>query len=815
MSTSRLSDVATPRQVRTRQLTSFGRDPDRGGTFLGTRPAAARRKRVFLAAGETHTMARIQGAGAITRLWMTVLPVASRALRDVVLRMYWDDEPAPSVECPLGDFFGAPLGRRLSYVSEPLTIANGAYLCSWPMPFETSARLDVTNEGSTPVDPLFYQVTYSERPAAEHRLRFHAQWRRQNPTQRGSPYVILDARGQGHYVGCHLFMQNREWWLRPQLRQIIFPYGFGLGLLEGRESIHVDSETQPSISGTGTEDYFNGAWYNLVTGRVSAPHHGCTVRDLLRARVAMYRFDISAPVPFTQSISVAMDHGLENELEGDYTSVAYWYQAEPHAPFQALAPPAHRAPTSGGLNLLQVILLLVAPALVVALIVLSIFLFLESAVQARQPLDDLAERIDSIARQSLDRPNAGVSIAVALNGRMVLAQGYGMADRSQAVRVTPDSIFHVASISKNIAAAAVLSLVDGGKLRLDDDVRKYVPSAPTHGARVTIQQLLNHTSGIFSFTSLPGADANELLDLTHDQTMALIKDRPLDFTPGSSWRYNNSGFYLAGMIVERVTGQTYSAFIRERFFQPLGMSSSSLCTVHDEVPRLVSAYVRRKNELVNGPLMTWTLPFSGGSVCATATDLTTWQMALDSGRVLKPATLALMRRPTELADGTRIDYGLGTRLGSFLGHRVLGHTGSGGGFTTVLEHFPDDRLTIAVLINTDGGAATSVAADIARVALGVKEAPLQDQPASKQELTAIAGAYDSDEGPVTLMPCGERLCFALPGAGAEPMPVRRQGPFVYAIDRNNEVKFVERRGRVDWNLLYTGGLMTDAKQRVR
>jgi len=146
---------------------------------------------------------------------------------------------------------------------------------------------------------------------------------------------------------------------------------------------------------------------------------------------------------------------------------------------------------------------------------------------------------------------------------------------------------------------------------------------------------------------------------------------------------------------------------------------------------------------------------------------------------------------------------------------VLGHTGSGGGFTTVLEHFPDDRLTIAVLINTDGGAATSVAAEIARVALGVKEAPLQDQPASKQELTAIAGAYDSDEGPVTLMPCGERLCFALPGAGAEPMPVRRQGPFVYAIDRNNEVKFVERRGRVDWNLLYTGGLMTDAKQRVR
>jgi hypothetical protein len=293
------------------------------------------------------------------------------------LRIYWDDEPAPSVECPFGDFFGALLGRRLSYVSEPLTIANGAYVCSWPMPFETSARLDVTNEGATPVDPLFYQVTYSELPAVEHPLRFHAQWRRQNPTRRGSPYVILDARGRGHYVGCHLFMQNREWWLRPRLRQIIFPYGFGHGLMEGWESIHVDGEAQASISGTGTEDYFNGAWYNLVTGRVSGPHHGCTVRDLLRARVAMYRFDIPAPVPFTQSISVAIDHGFENELEGDYASVAYWYQAEPHAPFQVLAQPAERAPTSGGLNLLQATLLLVAPALAVALIVLAFFRLVE------------------------------------------------------------------------------------------------------------------------------------------------------------------------------------------------------------------------------------------------------------------------------------------------------------------------------------------------------------------------------------------------------------------------------------------------------
>jgi hypothetical protein len=355
---SPLFDVATPRDARTRQVTSFGRDADRGGTFWGTRPAPARRKRVFLAAGETHTMARLEGAGVITRLWMTMLPFRSRAFRELVLRMYWDNETAPSVECPVGDFFGALLGRRLSYVSEPFTITNGAYLSTWPMPFGTSARLDITNEGTSAVDPLFYEVTYYEVPASEHPLRFHAHWRRENPTRRGTPYVILDARGSGHYVGCHLFLQNREWWLRPRLTRVVFPYGAGLGLLEGWESIRVDDEAEPSISGTGTEDYFNSAWYHLIGGRISTPHHGVLTRDLLRARVAMYRFDIPAPVPFTRSIAVRMDHGFENELAGDYVSVAYWYQTEPHAAFPALPPPAQRTLTSAGRNLLQAMMLL-------------------------------------------------------------------------------------------------------------------------------------------------------------------------------------------------------------------------------------------------------------------------------------------------------------------------------------------------------------------------------------------------------------------------------------------------------------------------
>ena len=130
--------------------------------------------------------------------------------------------------------------------------------------------------------------------------------------------------------------------------------------------------------------------------------------------------------------------------------------------------------------------------------------------------EELGNRVDAIAKQMLTRPVAGISVAVARDGQVVFARGYGMANLEHSVAVTPDTVFHIASISKNILAAVVLQLVDEGKLRLDDDVTKYVPEAPTQGRHVTVRQLLNHTSGIYSFTSLPDAANNERLELTHE-----------------------------------------------------------------------------------------------------------------------------------------------------------------------------------------------------------------------------------------------------------------------------------------------------------
>lgn len=431
--------------------------------------------------------------------------------------------------------------------------------------------------------------------------------------------------------------------------------------------------------------------------------------------------------------------------------------------------------------------------------------------------DELDNRVDAIAKQVLARPAAGISIAVARDGKVVLVRGYGMADLEHSVPVTPETVFHIDSISKNILAAVVLQLADEGKLRLDDDVTNYVPEAPIQGHHVTVRQLVNHTSGIYSFTSLPNAADNERLELTHEQVLGLIKDKPFDFEPGSSWRYDNSAFYIAGMVVERVTKQEYGAYVRDHIFKPLGMSSASLCDARMVVPHLASGYELERGALVNAAFLSWKLPFAAGSVCATATDLLKWEAALDSGRVLAPSSLTLMRTPTTLADGTKIDYGSGTRLGSLDGHRVLGHTGSGGGFRNVFESFPDDHLTIVILMNLgDGGGPSPIAmaADIARTALGLKKNAPLDLPVPSQQLAALTGTYDSDEGPVEIFARDGKLHFRIPGTEVEGA-LRRQAENVYAVTETTEAHFLVKDGRAQWSFVYTGGLLLDAKYRVK
>ncbi|NLE44219.1 MAG: DUF2961 domain-containing protein [Chloroflexi bacterium] len=366
---SPLGELPRIRNVRTRRESSWDRT---GGNndFKRIQP------------GETITLADIEGSGCINHIWCTHASPEPGYLRRTVLRAWWDGESEPSVESPLGDFFGVGHAQMVDFVSLPLQMSptgGRGFNCFFPMPFSKRAHLEVTNEGNVEL-VLYYYVDYELHEGIPDDFgRFHAQWRRESFTEgisdRGmsnpefefggtniggaANYVILEAEGQGHYVGCNMSIQNmREgsrfswpdelsWPLRMEeletrreaLMECFNWYG------EGDDMIFIDGEEwPPSLHGTGTEDYFNTAYCPAV--QYSAPYHGLTIPGgpNWSDKIALYRFHIEDPIHFQKSIRVTIEHGHANRRSDDLASTAYWYQVEPHKPFPALLPVAERLP---------------------------------------------------------------------------------------------------------------------------------------------------------------------------------------------------------------------------------------------------------------------------------------------------------------------------------------------------------------------------------------------------------------------------------------------------------------------------------------
>ncbi|MCS6860166.1 MAG: DUF2961 domain-containing protein, partial [Abditibacteriales bacterium] len=291
-------------------------------------PSVRREGQTTLAGGAAVTMLNESRGGTIRGLRVRVTPATRFTLRRLVLRAYWDGAIFPSVEAPLGDFFGVGFGER-RFTSLPLAMGEDGYVCYFPMPFGTSARVEVVNEGREDVQ-LTWQIDLDPTPPDMKQVGyFHAKWRRVT-TERGKHVTLLETTGRGHYVGVNLNMQGDH----------------GLWFLEGDEKIYVDGETFPSIHGTGLEDYFTAGWY-FNTGPFWLPFHGCIVKDDPHSRIAAYRYQISDCVPFQKSIRVDIEHGGTNDYPGaDYCFTTYWYQDSTADGWENLPPVEARRPAS-------------------------------------------------------------------------------------------------------------------------------------------------------------------------------------------------------------------------------------------------------------------------------------------------------------------------------------------------------------------------------------------------------------------------------------------------------------------------------------
>lgn len=276
--------------------------------------------------------------------------------------------------------------------------------------------------------------------------------------------------------------------------------------------------------------------------------------------------------------------------------------------------------------------------------------------------------------------------------------------------VTAETVFEIGSVSKQFAAAAILLLVEDGKLSLDDHISKFFTNAPASWSAITVRHLLTHTSGLKNYDRLEGFELRQ--HLTQAQFIDKLAVHPLNFEPGARWAYCNSAFNLLGYIVENVSGKTYWDFLQTRIFTPLQMTHTAIREPSQVIPHRAAGYVYTTNRLYLNRDYDLTDLFAAGSIVSTVDDLARWDAAITSDQLLKKSSRELWWTRAQLANGTRVRTGKGLQAGGYgfawfittlHGHRNIGHSGITSGFSAANEFYPDDHLTVIILSNTDEG----------------------------------------------------------------------------------------------------------------
>ena len=330
---------------------------------------------------------------------------------------------------------------------------------------------------------------------------------------------------------------------------------------------------------------------------------------------------------------------------------------------------------------------------------------------------DVARMRDAV-RQHVDDNTFMGSVLVARDGEVLLSEGYGFANLEWNVPNTPTTKFRLGSITKQFTAAAILLLAERGKLSIDDPIKKHMPNAPATWDSVTIYHVLTHTSGIPSFTSFPEYMTAKLQPSPAEKTVALFKDRPLDFAPGSQMSYSNSGYVLLGYLVEKISGQSYAAFLRDNIFTPLGMKDTGYDVNAEVIERRAAGYTpAAKGGFQNAPFVDMTIPGGAGALYSTTEDLLRWTRGLFGGKLLTGASVQKMTTPF------KNNYAFGLVSSQRNGRTEIAHNGGIEGFNTKLMYYPVDKTTFVVLANVNSPAADQIADQLAAVYYGVSAMP--------------------------------------------------------------------------------------------
>jgi CubicO group peptidase (beta-lactamase class C family) len=423
-------------------------------------------------------------------------------------------------------------------------------------------------------------------------------------------------------------------------------------------------------------------------------------------------------------------------------------------------------------------------------------------------------RLDEVAT-SYTKDNHFMGTVLVVEGDQVLLdKGYGMANLDWSIPNAPDVKFRLGSLTKQFTATLILLEQQDGKLSIDDPISKYLPDAPKTWDKITLANLLHHTSGIPNFTADPAFGVWRLAPHTPAEELAFFSAKPLDFAPGSKYSYSNSNYEVLGDILEKVSGKTYGELLRQRLFDPLGMKDTGLDADDLILPKRASGYAPSPAGLIYARSESMTVPWAAGSLYSTTHDLLTWERGLFGGKILTPASLKLMTTPG------KGNYGLGVEVAHVDGVTVVNHGGGIEGFNTHLSHVPEKDLTVVVLSNVSGGAPSAMAPQLVSVALGhpvVLAAERKPVPITPAELTKFAGAFTvGDFGTFTFVPSGNILELS---AFGPPSPLLYQGlksghPTFFFPLINGEIEFIpDSTGAISSLILHFPGEPNATGQR--
>ncbi len=371
-----------------------------------------------------------------------------------------------------------------------------------------------------------------------------------------------------------------------------------------------------------------------------------------------------------------------------------------------------------------------------------------AAVAAMPGRAEVARQAWSLLEANYRSDGPGAAVLVVRGDEVLFRGARGEADIAGHVPLSADATFRIGSVTKQFSAAGLLLLVEDGKVSLDDPLSRFLPEYP-NGAAITVRELLNHTSGVKSYTGIPGYMVDPIRkDLTTTQLVAVFKDLPVDFAPGQGWAYNNSGYVLVGAVIEAVTGEPWYRFLDQRLFQPLGMAHTGYGADPVFVARQVHGYTRDGDTAAPAPPLSMTQPHAAGALVSTVDDLQTWNRALHEGRVLQSATYRQMITPTGKA--TEAEYGFGLFRQSVRGRDAIAHGGGIHGFSTVLAYLPGPDIGVVVLQNIDGNGRglgpEGMARQLAAIALGDPYPAATPVAVDAAALKQAEGVYRVDAG---------------------------------------------------------------------